>query len=254
MFEAMVVSSPAEFAAGVAEHPFGDFSIEPKMLARAATSVADTGVLVVGEPHGVRETPSVLYVLASTLGARAVALEWSHEEMNEPVQAFLRGGSFDFERLWTLPASAEFFCGDGRIAAGHFALLQRLHHEERLDQVIVFDRLDPEPPEDWEMQVQVRVRDREMAGRLLTEWDRRLPLLVLTGAFHAQLEAPEGEPMAAHLARELTGLQPAMLDYASGYCWSRGELHDLSGPMPNAAITLRLPKATPAVVPGPTSV
>jgi hypothetical protein len=168
MFEAMVVSSPAEFAAAVAEHPFADFAFEPEMLARAARTLVDTGLFVVGEPHGVRETPSVLYALASVLGTRALALEWSHEEMDEPVQTFLRSGSFDFEQLWTLPASAEFFCGDGRIAAGQFALLQRLHLERRLDQVIVFDRLDPEPPpDDWQ------VRDREMAARILAEWDRR---------------------------------------------------------------------------------
>jgi hypothetical protein len=247
MFGAMIVSSPAEFNDAVAEHPFGEFDLASMMLGRAASTLAAAGLLVVGEPHGVRETPSVLYALASALGTRAVALEWSHEEMDEPVQSFLHGGSFDFECLWRLPASAEFFCGDGRIAAGHFALLQRLYGEGRLDQVVVFDRLDRELSVDLE--AQVCVRDREMAERILTEWDRRLPLLVLTGAFHAQLTAQEGAPMAAHLARELVGLQPLMLDYASGHCWSRGQLHDVSGPMPEAPIKLRLPEASPAIVP-----
>ena len=115
--------------------------------------------------------------------------------------------------------------------------------------MIAFDRLDPEPPtDDWQ------VRDREMAERLLAEWDQRLPLLVITGGFHAQLDATEGETMAAHLARELPGVQPAMLDYTSGHCWSRGELHDVSGPVPNAATILRLQEATPAVDPGPDEV
>lgn len=248
MVEAMVVSSSSEFAAAVAAHPFADVPFAPELLVRAAASIAEAGLLVVGEPHGVRETPSVLYALAVALGTRAVAFEWSHEEMEVPVQAFLRGGSFDFDALWSLPASAEFFCGDGRIAAGHFALLQRLHREGRLDQVIVFDRLDPEPPHDRE--TQVRLREREMAARLLAEWDRSRPLLVLTGASHAQLEAAEGVPMAAYLARGLNGLQPAMLDYATGYSWGRGELHDVSGLMPDAPIRLRLDMATPAMVPG----
>lgn len=244
----MVVSSPAEFALAVAEHPFGEFTFEPAELQRAARSLAAAGLLLVGEPHGVRETPSVLYALATALGTRAIALEWSHEEMAEPLQAFMRAGSFDFERMWTFPASAEFFCGDGRIAAGHFALLQRLRREGRLDQVIAFDRLDSDAvPDDPRSHAQVRERD--LAARLTAEWDRRLPLLVLTGAFHAQLHAPEGEPMAAHLARELGGLQPAMLEYGSGNCWSRG-LHDASGPMPEAAITFPVSEATPAVVPG----
>lgn len=245
----MVVSSPSQFAAAVAEHPFPEFGFEAETIARARRSLAASGLLIVGEPHGVRETPSVLYALTSALGTRAVALEWSHEEMEEPVRAFLRRGSFDLERLWSLPASSEFFCGDGRIAAGHFALLERLYSEGRLDQVIVFDRLDPEPPDDLE--AQVRIREPEMAELLLSKWDRRLPLLVLAGAFHAQLQAPEGEPMAAYLARELPGLQPAMLDYASGHCWSRGELHDVSGPMPDAPIVFPAGEATPAFVPGP---
>jgi hypothetical protein len=203
-------------------------------------------MLVVGEPHGVRETPSVLYALASLLGARALAFEWSHEEMDEPVQELLRTGGFDFVHLWSLPSSAEFFCGDGRITAGHFALLQRLRDEGRLDQVIVFDRLDPEPPhDDWQ------VREREMAERLLAERDGQLPVLVLTGAFHARLDAPEGETMAARLARQVPRLQPAMLEYGRGQCWSRAELHDLSGPIPDAPIVLRVPEGSPAVVPGP---
>ena len=200
---------------------------------------------MVGEPHGVHETPGVVYALASALDARAVAFEWSHEEMEEPVQAFLRSGSFDFERLWSLPSSAEFFCGDGRITAGHFALLQRLRDEGRLDQVVVFDRLDPEPPVDW------RVRDQEMAERLLAEWNPRRSLIVLTGGFHAQLVAAEGETMTTHLARERQGLAPAMIDYGAGQSWSRGRVHDVSEcTPPDAPIALHVSRATPAVVPG----
>lgn len=243
----MLVSSPSQFAAAVAEHPFPGFRFEADTTERARRSLEAAGLLLVGEPHGVRETPSVLYALSSLLGTRAVAFEWPHEELEEPVRAFLREGSFDFMRLWSLPASSEFFCGDGRVTAGHFALLERLRSEGRLDQVILFDRLDPDPPTDWE--AQVRKREPEMAELLLSQWDRRLPLLALAGAFHAQLQAPEGEPMAAYLARELPGLEPAMLDYASGDCWSRGELHDVSGPMPDAPICLPGGEATPAFVP-----
>lgn len=249
MFGVLVVSSASQFAAAVAEHPFPDFEFGAETLARVGDSLTASGLLLVGEPHGVRETPSVLYALASTLDARAVALEWSHEEMGEAIERFLREGAFDFDRLWTLPPSSEFFCGDGRITAGHFALLERLHSEGRLEQVIAFDQLDPEQPEDWE--TQVRVREPRMATRLMSEWDRNLPLLALAGAFHAQLEAREGDTMAGILARELPGLQPAMLSYASGCSWSRDELHDVSGPMPHAPITLDAGDATPAVVPGP---
>lgn len=247
----MVVSSYEEFADAVRTYRFDEPAFDRDMVARARGSLAATRLLVVGEWHGVYETPSALASLAVSLDTRAVAFEWSHEEMDEPLQRFLHSGRFDFEHLWSLPDSAEFFCGDGRIAAGHFALLQRLAIERRLEQVIAFDRLDPEPlPDD------PSVRDREMAARLLGEWDDRIPLLVLTGAAHARLDAGDvgadgTQTMAMHLARRRPRLQSAMLEYDGGSCWSRGRLHDVSGPMPPASIALRLPVASPAVVPGP---
>ena len=128
----------SRFAAAVAEHPFPDYEFDPGTLARAAASLADAGLLVVGEPHGVRETPSVLYALASALGTRAVAFEWSHEEMDEPVQTFLRDSAFDFERLWSLHerAWADFSRDAGgepdhdlreSVLAAHEAITEAIH-------------------------------------------------------------------------------------------------------------------------------
>ncbi len=61
--------------------------------------MAEAGLIVVGEPHGIYETPAVVYSLAVAVGTRGVAFEWSHEKMDAPVQDFVRTGSFDFERL-----------------------------------------------------------------------------------------------------------------------------------------------------------
>ena len=125
----MVAESADEFAAAVRAHRLDGTRLDAETVAQARLALDASGLLVVGEAHGVLETPNVLYALAGALGSRAVAFEWSHEELDAPVQAFARDGSFDFERLWSLPASAELFCGDGRITAGHFALLQRLREE-----------------------------------------------------------------------------------------------------------------------------
>jgi hypothetical protein len=227
----------AEFAAAVRGYRFEEHSLPTEALGRASASLEEAGLLVVGEPHGVRETPSVLYALAEALDTRALALEWSHEEVNDQLQAFAAGEPFDYDEFWALPPTSDFFAGDGRVSAGHFALLERLREEGRLEEAIAFDRVDAEPAPGWE------VRDRELAERLLAQWQGP-PLLVLTGAFHARLD--DGT-MAAHLAQARPGLAPAMLDYASGSCWSRGE-HDVSGPMPDAPIAFRLPTATPAIV------
>jgi hypothetical protein len=243
---AVVVSSPSEFASAVAAYSAPDVILDGDVIGAARASIVAAGLLVVGEQHGIHETPSVLYALAQKLETRAVAFEWSYEEVDGPMQDFLRTGELDFERLWSLPRSSEFFCGDGRFAAGTFRLLQRLRGEGRLDQVIAYDRLDPEPaPADW------RSRDREMAERLLGEWDDRLPLLLLTGAFHAQLEPAHSDTMATHLARARPGLEAAMVSYTAGQCWWRGEIRDVSPAVPESSISIRLPAATPAIVPGP---
>jgi hypothetical protein len=241
----LVVSSPTEFAEAVRTYRLAGALPDQAGVDAAARTLAETGLLLIGEPHGVHETPAVLYTLIATLGIRAVGFEWSHDELDGRVQRSLANGSFDFADYWSLPASTEFFAGDGRITAGHFALLERLRADDRLDQLILYDRLDPDPLPEW------HERDREMAERLLTTWDDRSPLLVLTGAFHAQTTTQvDGEPMGSHLANARPRLAPAMLDYATGHCWSR-DTHDVSGPMPAAPITLRLAHATPAAVPGP---
>ena len=242
----MVISSPDAFAAAVAAHPFVDVALEPVTVEGAMESIQDAGLLFVGESHGVRENPDVLYALAVELGAQAIALEWSHEEMQAPLDDFLQSGAFDFGALWSLPPSAEFFCGDGRITAGHFACLQRLRREGRLEQVIAVDRLDPDPlPDDWQ------VRDREMAERLLAAWDGRLPLLVLVGGLHTRLEAADGVTMAMVVAGECPGVQSAIIDYLHGTAWARGRAYDVAAePLADAPIRVRLPEATQAVVPG----
>jgi hypothetical protein len=237
----MVVFSPGEFAAAVDSHVLGDAGLDRDGVDRLRVAMPEAGLVVVGELHGVAETAGILHALVTALGIRTIAFEWSHEETDDVVQSFLETGSFDFDRVWSLPASAEFFCGDGRVTAGHFALLHRLQVEGRLDRVILFDRLDPEPvPADW------RIRDREMAERLLGEWGGGSQALAVTGALHAQLER------SGTMAHVLAGRAPlccAMIDYAAGSGWFHGE-YEIAGRAPLSGIRLSAPQASPAVVPG----
>ena len=188
-------------------------------FADARRALDATGVLVVGEPHGKAATPPFVLRLMRELDATALGLEWSHDEVDETLQRFVRDGVLD---LHGIPPTAEIFNGDGRALEEHLELLQALREEGRLQQLIAFDRLDREG-QTWED------RDREMAERVLEQWDRRNRLVVLTGGFHAQLECADGQTMAMRLARELPGLQTAMLAYA-----------DVDG-LPATPIAFRLP-------------
>jgi hypothetical protein len=234
------------FRAAAREYEVESLELDRAQLELARKAVEESRLLFVGEPHGAHETPNVVYSLLEALDVRAVAFEWSHEEMDVPVQRFVGGDELDFDELWSLPSSADFFAGDGRVTAGHFAMLQHLRDEGRLERVIVFDRIDPSPPPpDW------RQRDREMAERLLGEWDGDRCLLALTGGFHAQLSADAGATMAMNVAGVIPRLRPVTIEYASGRYWSRG-LQDARESGFVAPITFRLDRATPAIVPAPT--
>jgi hypothetical protein len=207
-----IAPTPAAFRSAVEAYAFGE----------APVDVMRRDLLLVGDAHGLHaeREPAVLYEIARALGARALAFEWSHDELGAVIDAFLATGTFDLEAVWALPPGAEAFAADGRFTAGHVALLERLHREGTLKQVIPFDRLDADPPAPQE------VRGREMAQRLLAEWDRALPLLAVVGAGHL-------EAMAI-----LTGAVTATLDYGA----------DVE--LPRATVTFAVPEGPPAVVPG----
>ena len=176
--------------------------------------------MLVGEPHGVEQTPRVLYTLVRRLGLRGLALEWAEEELED----------LDLERLWQLPADAELFSGDGRITAGHFALIEGLRRAARLDQLVLLDRVGSVSPE----------RERGMAEQLRRELRPGIRLLAVVGAGHLTPGAP--------LREAFPEAPVAVLDYRGGSCFFNG-VRALA-PLPElSAIRLTLGAAAPAVVP-----
>lgn len=219
--------------------------VVPDRIVRAVRDALDeTGIVVIGESHGVHETLAVVLALAEAADARGIAFEWSYEELDAVLRRVVDDGLLNLDALWALPSTAEAFGGDGRIAAGHFAVLRRLSELGRLGQAIAFDRLDHEPL------AAPHERDEELAERLLAEWDGRTRLLVLTGAAHATTDDLAGGTMATALRRGLPRLQTAMIDYAQGAGWFRGQTYDLPVDMPEAEIRIVVPVGSPAVVPG----
>jgi hypothetical protein len=143
------VAALLDAAAGVATGAL-DVVAEPAALAVARRSLESSGLLLVGEVHGVRENPLLMGGLIDTLGITSLALEWP-EELGRVVGAFAATGSLgDHELLWM---------GDGRITAGHLALLTERIPAGRL-RLILFDGTIGA---DWSW----TQRDEAMARRLL---------------------------------------------------------------------------------------
>ena len=89
--------------------------IEPSALAAACRSLDESGLLLLGEVHGVRENPLIARALMQAFGLNGLALEW-HEDLASVAGAFCAGAALaDHPLLWS---------GDGRITAGHLAVVR----------------------------------------------------------------------------------------------------------------------------------
>ena len=132
----------AAFERAVADYRLTDLAPRGEALAVAAASLDRTGLFLLGEAHGVAQTPLAILALAWRLGVRALAFEWSYDELDDVVQPVLSTGSVASDALWRLPPSAEVFSGDGRFTAGHVRLLE--HLGDQLDRIVLLDRVGAE--------------------------------------------------------------------------------------------------------------
>ncbi|MFD2348486.1 hypothetical protein ACFSTC_02455 [Nonomuraea ferruginea] len=94
-----------------------ELPMEEAALARARRSLMETGLLLLGEMPGVRENPLVILRLMDALGLGSLALDW-HGGLTMELYTYLRHG--------TPLESAHWWVGDGRVTAGHLAVLRRL--------------------------------------------------------------------------------------------------------------------------------
>ena len=89
-----------------------DLELEAESSAAAAAqrSLDDSGLLLLGEVHGVRENPLLIRELMQVLGLTSLALEWP-EDLAPAIAAFLAGeplpiiGSFGRETAGSPPGT-----------------------------------------------------------------------------------------------------------------------------------------------------
>jgi erythromycin esterase-like protein len=176
--------------------------------AEAAMNVSldSTGLLLLGEVHGVRQTPRVLAALIELLDVRALALEWP-APLTSTVEAHRRTGVLDeHELLWL---------GDGRLTAGHLALLRDLADRRPALEWLAFDTwtIPPDLPGEslW------TARDHAMARHILAHTSAAGRTLVVAGNAHTPTARTRlGIPMGAWLARERRGLRSVQINYGPG--------------------------------------
>jgi hypothetical protein len=180
-----------------------DLQIEPEALAQARRSLEESGLLLLGEIHGIRQNPLVIRALMRALGLGRLALEWP-VELTAPLNAFLTNGTLADRPLWWI--------GDGRISAGHLAVLAAPGRPA----VTLFDAMSY-------VGLGRSGRDAAMAERILA-----IPGPVLVAAGNAQTSPTKtelGTPMGAHLAAARTGVRAVQIRYGTGVFYNGKPRH-----------------------------
>lgn len=217
-----------------------DLELDPAAVAAAQRSVAESGLLLLGEVHGVRENPLLARALMRVFGLTRLALEWP-EGLVPVIEAFQATGTLaDHWLLWA---------GDGRITAGHLAVLAE---RTAAGPAVLFDGTIGA---DWSWSD----RDEAMAGRILAAASPRTRMLVVAGNAHTPTARTElGVPMGAWLARKRPGVREIRINYGGGryYNMRPGQFPQRGGPaarmrlhQEHDTLELDLPAAHEAVVP-----
>jgi hypothetical protein len=219
-----------------------DLVIEPSALAAARRSLDRAGLLLLGEVHGVRENPLLIRALLQAFGLTSLALEWP-DDLAPTISAFLaREPPADHESLWF---------GDGRITAGHLAVLAERAAAGPLELILFDGAVDA--GSSWSQ------RDEAMAGRILAVTPAGTPTLAVAGSYHTATSPIElGVPMGAVLARQRPGIRAIQIRYGSGQFYNAGsrQFHPSNSPQRQVRLhqqrdelILDLPSAGEAVVP-----
>jgi hypothetical protein len=214
--------------------------IEPSAGAAVRRSVDQSGLLLVGEVPGVRENPLIVRALMQAFGLGGLALEWPGD-LTGVISAFAAGGTLrDHPLLWL---------GDGRITAGHLAVLRERARAGQpgpaLFGAMAGADQGPQPGE-------------AMAGQVLAAATAASGTLAVTGGAPASPASP-GAPLGACLSRQRPGVLDIRVNYGRGgyYSMRPSQIYPSISIWPNqtrlyqehGSLILELPAATEAIVP-----
>jgi hypothetical protein len=217
--------------------------IEPPAGAAVRRSLDQSGLLLLGEVHGVRENPLIIRALMQAFGLSGLALEWPGDLMGV-ISAFAAGGKLgDHPQLWL---------GDGRITAGHLAVLRERARAGQLD-LALFDGI---AGADWSGPQ----REEAMAAQILASATAAPGTLAVTSNAHAPASpASRGIPLGACLSRQRPGVLDIRISYGRGgyYSTRPSQIYPSISIWPgqtrlyqeHGSLILEQPAATEAIVP-----
>jgi hypothetical protein len=220
--------------------------IEPSAGAAVRRSLDQSGLLLLGEVHGVRENPLIIRALMQAFGLSGLALEWPGD-LTGVISAFVAGGMLsDHPLLWL---------GDGRITAGHLAVLRERARAGQLD-LALFGGI---AGADWSRSQ----REEAMAGQILAGATAASGTLAVTGnagnAHTPASPASRGTPLGACLSRQRPGVLDIRINYGRGgyYSMRPSQIYPSISIWPSqtrlhqehGSLILELPAATEAIVP-----
>lgn len=168
-----------------------------------------------------RENPCVVLALARRYRINSVAFEWP-QELERVARTYLESGDLALEGL-SGPADVFFWGDDGRITAGHFAMLRALQPDE----LVCFDSLGDGS---WSS------RDEAMAEQFLSRHSTGVATLVIAGNLHTRRDEHEhGIPLGYHIASECPAVAEALIVARSGTFWNMGEKR-IGDPLPDGPV------------------
>jgi hypothetical protein len=249
--------------------PLG-LQVDPDADAAVRQSLRRTGLVLLGEGHGIEQTPVLVEELITWFGLGGIALEW-HEDLRPWLDRWITHGVLA-DPVWGDPA-VEVWSGDGRLTAGHLAAVRRWAVAGLL--ITLMDGPPVVCPRPGESEEEMgrrwwSERDAAMAGRVLAAPDAPGGRLVVAGDLHTRLEplpvddpigAEIGVPMGAELARRRPGLCSIDCVYGPGQFYNlgprRSDLDGLRGQhldtprliMQQGALLLQVPSPREATVP-----
>jgi hypothetical protein len=194
-------------------------------------SLQRTGLVLLGETHGIAQTPVLVEELIAWFGLGGIALEW-HEDLRPWLARWITNGVLA-DPVWGAPP-VEVWGGDGRLTAGHLAMLRRWVAAGLLITLMDSTRIVRPRPGECEEETGRQwwsERDAAMAARVLAAPDAPGGRLVVAGNLHTRLEplpasdpigAKIGVPMGAELARRRPGLCSIDCVYGPGQFYNLG--------------------------------